>query len=85
MTFESKRDKNAVINIGQHVYVIFCSGLELKKCHIAVSKPLGILLNIRRGGNNARVLVKTASSAAIIVYLVGVSMNCDSLYGCYDM
>ena len=66
VTFESKNDKNAVINIGwlrlsslqwpkigidpskwqvknnywigQHVYVIFCSGIELKKCHTTVSK-----------------------------------------------
>ena len=66
VTFESKNDKNAVINIGwlrlsswqwpkigigpakeqlknnywigQHVYVIFLSGLELKKRHIVVLK-----------------------------------------------
>ena len=57
--------------------MIFCSGLELKKRHIAVSKHLGILLNIRRGDNNARTSVKTASSAAVIVCLVGVSVNCD--------
>ena len=66
--------------IGQHVYVIFCSGLELIKCHNAVSKHLGILLNIRRSDNNARALVKIASSAGIIVCLVGVSVNCVNLY-----
>ena len=45
----------------------------------AVSKHLGILPNIRRGGNNAKVYVKRASSAAIIVCLVGVSKSCDDL------
>ena len=67
------------------MYVIFCSGLELKKCHTAVSKHLGILLNIRTGGNNARASVKTASSAAIIVCFVHVFVECDSLYVWYDM
>ena len=58
----------------------FCSGLELRKCYTDVLKHLGIFLNIRRGDNNPRALVKTASSVAIIVSLVGVSVNCDSLY-----
>ena len=65
--------------------MIFCSGLQPKKSHTAVSKHLGILLNIRTGGNNARALVKTASFAAIIVCFVGVSVNCDSLHVWYDM
>ena len=66
--------------IGQHVYVIFCSGLELKKCHTHVSKHLGILLNIWSTDNNAKASVKTALSVAIIVCFIGVSVNCDSLY-----
>ena len=67
------------------MYVIFCSEMQLKKGHTAVSKHLGILLNIRTGDYNARASVKTASSAAIIVCFVGVSMNCNSLYVQYDM
>ena len=61
--------------IGQHLYVIFCSWLQLKKNKTAILKHLGVLPDIRKGGNNARIWVKTASLAAIIVYLVGVSMN----------
>ena len=63
--------------------MILCSGLELKKVKIAVSKHLGILPIIRGGGNGARVWVKTAFPATIIVCLVysvmqcGVSVKCD--------
>ena len=56
--------------------MILCSGIELKKNETAVSKHLGILP--KRVGNNSRVWVKIASTA-IIVYLVGVSMNCNGL------
>ena len=56
--------------IGQHVYVIFCSELELRKVQTAVSKHLVILPNIRRGGNDATFWVETASSAIIIFFLV---------------
>ena len=42
-----------------------------------VSKYLGVFPNIRRGGNNARVWNKTASSAVIIVYFVDVYVSCD--------
>ena len=51
-------------------------------CHM---KYLGIFLKIRRGDNSARVWVKTATSAAMIVFLVysvmwcGDSVKCDSL------
>ena len=65
--------------------MIFCSRLELKKSDTAVSKHLGILLNIRTGGNNPRALVKTAFSTASIVCFVGVSANCDSLHVWCDM
>ena len=46
-----------------------------KKNQTPVSKHLGVLLNIRRGGNNTKVWLKTASSEAIIVSFVGVSAN----------
>ena len=59
--------------------MIFFSGVELKKNQTAVLKDLGVLLNIRSGGNNARVWVKRSSSAATIVCLVGVFVNCDGL------
>ena len=72
-------DKKELLN-NQHIYVIFFSGLELKKCHNDVSKHLAILLNVWRGDNNAMASVKTASSAAIIVCLVSVSVTYDSLY-----
>ena len=72
-------NKKELLN-DQHIYVILCSGLELKKCPTDVSKQLGILLNVWGGDNNARVSVKTTSSTAIIVCLVGVSVNYDSLY-----
>ena len=65
--------------IDQHVYVIFCSELKLKESQIAVSRHLGFYPNIRRGGNNARVCVKTTSSVAIIVCLAAVSVNCEGL------
>ena len=50
--------------------MILCSGLELKKVKTAISKQLGILPKIQGGSNSARVWVKTASSATIIVFLV---------------
>ena len=50
-----------------------------KKNQTSVSKHLGVLPNIRRVGNNTRVWVKRASSAAIIVCLVSVFMNCGCL------
>ena len=50
--------------------MIFCSGLELKEVQTAVSEQFEILLKIWGGGNSARLWVKTASSAAIIVFLV---------------
>ena len=52
---------------------------KTKKTQTAVSKHLGVLPNIRRVGNNATVWVKTVYSAAVIVYLVGVSVNYDGL------
>ena len=64
---------------------IFYSGLERRKRQTAVSKHLGILLNFRTGGNNARALVKTASFAAIIVCFIRVFVNCDSLNVWYGM
>ena len=59
--------------------MILCSGLELKKNQIVVSKHFGVLSNITGGSNNARVWVKTVSSTAMIVCLDGVSINCDGL------
>ena len=56
---------------------------NLKIVQTDVSKHLEILPIIRGGGNSARVTVKTASSAAIIVFLVcnvmwcGGSAKCD--------
>ena len=50
-----------------------------QKNQTAVSKHLGVLPNLRTGGNNVRIWVKTASSAPIVVSLVGVSVNCDGL------
>ena len=49
-----------------------------KKNQTAVSKHL-VLLNIRRGGNIARVWFKRSFSAATIVCLAGVSVKCDGL------
>ena len=62
--------------------MIFCSGLELYKVQTAVSKHLEILPKIRRSGNRGRVWVKTASSAAIIVFLVYSLMWCDAPVKC---
>ena len=50
-----------------------------KKNQTVVSKHLGVLPNIRGDGNNARVWVKTASPAAIIICFVGVYVNCGGL------
>ena len=66
--------------------MIFCSRLELKNVKAAVSKQLGFLPKTQGGDNSARVWVKTASSATIIVFLVYSVMwcdgsgKCDSLY-----
>ena len=63
--------------------MIFCSGLELKKVQTAVSEHFETLLNFLGGGNSASVRVKTASSAAIIVFLVySVMMWCDDYVKC---
>ena len=62
--------------------MIFCSGLELKKVQTAVSEHFEILSKIWGGGNSARVWVKTASSAAIIVFLVYSVMWCGAYVKC---
>ena len=54
----------------------FCLGLELKKFQTAASKYLGIFPKIQRGGNSARVWVKTVTLVAIIVFLVYSVMWC---------
>ena len=64
------------------MYVIFCSGLELKKVQTAVSEHFEILPKIRGGVNSARVWVKTASSAAIFVFLVYSVMWCGAYVKC---
>ena len=67
------------------MYVIFCSGLNFKEVQTAVSEHFEILPKLWGGGNSARFWFKTASSAAIIVFLVcsvmwcGAYMKCDSL------
>ena len=53
-----------------------------RKVQTAVSKHLEILPKIRRSGNRGRVWVKTASSAAIIVFLVYSLMWCDAPVKC---
>ena len=58
------------------------SGLEFKKVQTAASKYLRILPIIRGGGNSAKVWVKTASSATIIVCLVYSVMWCDGSVKC---
>ena len=58
--------------------MIFFSGLELKEVQTAVSEHFEILPKIWGGGNSARVWVKTASSAAIIVFLVYSVMWCGA-------
>ena len=50
--------------------MILGSELELKKVKTVVSKRLDTLPKIRGGGNRAKVDVETASSEAMIVYLV---------------
>ena len=62
--------------------MIFCSGLELKEHQTALSEHFGILPKIRGGGNSARVWVKTASSAANIVFLVYSVMWCGAYVKC---
>ena len=62
--------------------MIFCSGLELKKVQTAVSEHFEILPKFRGGGNSARVWVKTASSAAIFVFLVYSVMWCGAYVKC---
>ena len=67
------------------MYVIFCSGLELKEVQTDVSKHLGIFPKIWGGSNSGRMWVKTASSATVIAFLVysvmwcGGSVKCDGL------
>ena len=58
--------------------MIFCSGLELKKVQTAVLEHFEILAKIWESGNSARVWVKTASLAAIIVFLVYSVMWCGA-------
>ena len=62
--------------------MIFCSGLELKEVQTAVSEHFEILPKIWGGGNSARVWVKTASSAAIFVFLVYSVMWCGAYVKC---
>ena len=62
--------------------MIFCSGLELKEVQTAVSEHFEILPKIWGGGNSARVWVKTASSVAIIVFLVYSVMWCGAYVKC---
>ena len=50
-----------------------------KKNQTPISKHLGVLPNIRRGGNNTKVWLKIAFSEAIIFSFVGVSVNYDGL------
>ena len=57
----------------------------MKKIQTVISKYLGIFPKIWGAGNSARVCVKTATSAAVIGFLVysvmwcGGSVKCDSL------
>ena len=67
----------------QTLAVIFCSRLELKKVQTALSEHLETLPKIWVGGNSARVWVKTASSAAIIFFLVYSVMWCGAYVKCY--
>ena len=62
--------------------MIFFSGLELKEVQTAVSEHFEILPKIWGGGNSARVWVKTASSAALIVFLVYSVMWCGAYVKC---
>ena len=58
--------------------MIFYSGIELKEVQTAVSEHFETLPKIWGGGNGARVWVKTASSAAIIVFFVYSVMWCGA-------
>ena len=62
--------------------MIFFSGLEFKEVQTAVSEHSEILPKIWGGGNSARVWVKTASSAALIVFLVYSVMWCGAYVKC---
>ena len=62
--------------------MIFCSGLVLKRVQTAVSEHFEILPKIWGDGNSARVWVKTASSAEIIVFLVYSVMWCGAYVKC---
>ena len=62
--------------------MIFFSGLELKEVQTAVSEHFEILPKIWGGGNSARVWVKTASSAAVTVFLVYSVMWCGAYVKC---
>ena len=63
----------------------FLSRARTEKSSTVVSEYLGIFPEIRGGGNSARVWVKTATSATIIIFLVysvmwcGGSVKSDSL------
>ena len=61
---------------------MFCSGLELKEVQTAVSEHFEILPKIWGGGNSARFWVKTATSVAIIVFLVYSVMWCGAYVKC---
>ena len=62
--------------------MIFCSGLDLKEVQTAVSEHFEILPKIWGGRNSARVWIKTASSAAVIVFLVYSVMWCSAYVKC---
>ena len=64
------------------MYVMFCSGLELKEVQTAVSKHLGIFPKIWGGGNSGRMWVKTASSSTVIAFLVYSVMWCVGSVKC---
>ena len=62
--------------------MIFGLGLELQKVQTAVSEHFEILPKIYGGANSARAWVKTASSAAIIVFLCYSVMWCGAYVKC---
>ena len=60
----------------------FLSRVKTEKVQTVVSKYLGIFAKLREGGNSARVWVKTATSAAIMVFLVYSVMWCGGPVKC---
>ena len=62
--------------------MILSSESDIKKVETAVSKHLEILPKIKGGGNSATVLVKTTSSATVIVCLVYNVMWCGGSVKC---